>query len=379
MTSQIIAFRLNAHHLGKRLPPNGLLDAAGACGIQDSPPGSALLALHARVEGMTAERMDLMVAQEKSLLRSWSMRGAPFLFPTSDGGVFTAGVLPQSETERRHFVLGVGQALDRLDLGLDAAVDLVRAHIRDVLAGHMMAVDELGVRLAERIAAGLPQAWAEIGPYAPGQPLGEAVVHFCLRILTLEGIICFAPRDENKAPFVLVDEWLGHPLPPADRAELVRRYLRCYGPSSTVDFAGWAGVRDGGPWWRLVAGELTEVSPHSWILTEDLAAFNSPPTPQGVRLLPPSDPYIQLRDRETVVPEQKLHREIWKTVGAPGTVLHNGRLVAAWRQRKNGRRLAVTVGRFTSLTTKQRTEIADEAQRVARLRGSRSAEVDFGD
>ena len=45
---EIIAFRLRAHHLDERLSHNSLLDAAGACGIQNSPPGSALTALHAR-------------------------------------------------------------------------------------------------------------------------------------------------------------------------------------------------------------------------------------------------------------------------------------------------------------------------------------------
>lgn len=45
---EIIASRLRAHHLDERLSYNSLLDAAGACGIQNSPPGSALTALHAR-------------------------------------------------------------------------------------------------------------------------------------------------------------------------------------------------------------------------------------------------------------------------------------------------------------------------------------------
>jgi hypothetical protein len=38
-------------------------------------------------------------------------------------------------------------------------------------------------------------------------------VHFCIRILALRRVVCFAPRAGNKAPFVLVDEWktLGEP------------------------------------------------------------------------------------------------------------------------------------------------------------------------
>ena len=37
---EAIAFRLGAHHLTERLGEGGLLDAAGRCGIQNSPPGS---------------------------------------------------------------------------------------------------------------------------------------------------------------------------------------------------------------------------------------------------------------------------------------------------------------------------------------------------
>ncbi|MFG1784394.1 DNA glycosylase AlkZ-like family protein [Rhodococcus oryzae] len=81
-TSDVVAFRLHAHHLTDRQPTDGLHEIAGACGIQNSPPGSALLALHARVVGVTQDRMDRLVGEEKSLLQTWCMRGSPFYFPT---------------------------------------------------------------------------------------------------------------------------------------------------------------------------------------------------------------------------------------------------------------------------------------------------------
>jgi hypothetical protein len=66
------------------------------------------------------------------------------------------------------------------------------------------------------------------------------VVHFCVRILTLRGIVCLAPRSRNKVPFVLLEDWLGHPLPQVDpagaRADLLRRDLRCYGSSTRKGF-----------------------------------------------------------------------------------------------------------------------------------------------
>ena len=341
-TGDVIAFRLGAHHLTERLGEGGLLDAAGRCGIQNSPPGSALLALHARVRNLTQEQVADAVAGEKSLLQTWCMRGAPFYFPASDAPVFTTGVLPPTEAAMRHLVPGVEQALDKLGMSLIEAVELTGAEIGDVLSGRRLAINELGAEIAARIARRLPKRqrdiWEEEGPYAPGQPLGEGVVHFCVRILTLQRVVCFAPRAGNKAPFVLVDEWLGHPIPDTDpdlaRAELLRRYLRCYGPSTRGDFAAWAGIHAGDtdPWWSVVEDELTQVEfgGTAWILTEDLDALRSAPTPKGVRLLPPRDPYTQVRDRETIV-DKKYHT---------GSVEDGRRTGHGPRRRQNHRHMA---------------------------------------
>lgn len=384
----VIAFRLGAHHLTERLGEDRLLDAAGPCGIQNSPPGSALLALHARVRNLTQEQVADAVTEEKSLLQTWSMRGAPFYFPAADAPIFTTGVLPPTEEAMRHFIPGVEPAMDKLGMSLIETVELTGAEIGAVLSGRRLALNELGAEIATRIARRLPKRqrdiWDEEGPYAPDQPLGEGVVHFCIRILTLQRVICLAPRAGNRAMFVLVDEWLGHPIPDIDpevaRAELLRRYLRCYGPSRRADFAAWAGIRasDADPWWSLVEDELTGVDfdGASWILTQDLEALRSAPTPKGVRLLPPRDPYTQVRDRETII-DKKYHREVWKTVGEPGAVLADGAITGIWRPRKRGRQLTITVKTFGSLPDRDKKSLQDEAEQVAPLRGASSVAVEF--
>ncbi len=382
----VVAFRLRAHHLDQRLSPDGLLEAAGACAVQDSPPGSTLLALHARVAGLTTSAWDEVVGTERSLLRTWCMRGSPYCFPTTDAPVFTTGVLPPTETALRQLLLGVGPALDELGLSLSKVVDLCRAELAGVLAGRRPAIEELGAALAPLVARHLTpaqrRAWEAEGPYAAGQSLGEGVVHFCVRVLTLEGVVCFAPREGGKAPFVLVAEWLGSPLPALDReaarAELLRRYLRCYGPSTRAGFASWLGVRAGDvdPWWCLVEDELTRVGFRgaSWLLTEDLPALRSPVAVRGVRLLPPGDPYTQMRDRETIVDPAR-HRQVWKSTGAPGTVLVDGAIAGTWRPRKSGRRLTLTVTRLQPLSARQERALRDEAALIGPLRGASSVEV----
>jgi hypothetical protein len=384
----VIAFRLNAHNLTERLGKKGLLEAAGSCGVQNSPPGSALLALHARVKNLTSDQVEKAVAEDKSLLQTWCLRGSPFYFPTADAPVFTTGVLPPTEKALSHFLVGVEQVLNKLDMRISDAVDLAGGEVDKVLSGRQLAINELGEELAGRIAHKLSkkqrELWTGKGPWGADQPLGEGVVHFCVRLLTLQGRVCFAPRDGNKAPFVLVDEWLGHPIPDIEpdvaRAELLRRYLRCYGPSTRADFAAWVGLQAGDvdPWWTLIEEELQQVDfgGKAWILAEDADDLRSAPKAEGVRLLPPSDPYTQMRDRETIV-EKKYQREVWKKVGQPGAVLTHGKIAGIWRPRKNGRKLTMTIKTFGSLATKDKKPLEAEAGAVAPLRGATSVDVEF--
>jgi hypothetical protein len=386
--ADVVAFRLGAHNLTERLGAGGLLDAAGRCGIQNSPPGSAMLALHARVRKLTQEQVAHAVVAEKSLLQTWCMRGSPFYFPASDAPVFTSGVLPPTEEAMRHLVPGADQALEHLGMSLIETVEMTGSEIGSVLSGRRLAIDELGAEIAARIARRLPgrqrDIWEEEGSYAPGQPLGEGVVHFCVRILTLQRVVCLAPRAGNKAAFVLVDEWLGRPIPDMApdlaRAELLRRYLRCYGPSTRGNFAAWAGIHAGdtAPWWSLVEDELTpvEFGGAFWILTEDLDALRSAPMPEGVRLLPPHDPYTQMRDRETIV-DKKYHREVWKGVGEPGAVLAGGKVTGTWRPRKSGRRLTISIKTFGLLPDRDKKSLHGEAEQVAPLRGASTVDVEF--
>lgn len=303
--------------------------------------------------------------------------------------MLTSGVLPATEAARLRLIGGVGPALDTLGMGLDEVVDRTVAQIGPVLSQRALAIGELGAELAMRIADTLTAiqraAWDAPGPYGANQPLGEAVVHFCLRILTLRGIVCIAPRTGNTAPFVLLEEWLGEPLPEtdpaADRAALLRRYLRCYGPSSRGEFAAWLGVRAGDvdPWWDTVANELAPVEydgRRRWIRIEDLEELRSPHEAHGVRLLPPGDPYTQTRDRDTIV-ESKYQRAVWKTVGAPGVVLSDGTVAGIWRPRKSGHTLTLTVTPFQPMSSRVRALVRAEAASVAALRGASEVQVRF--
>ena len=111
------------------------------------------------------------------------------------------------------------------------------------------------------------------------------------------------------------------------------------------------------------------------MLGADSARLAAPPAARGVRLLPPSDPYLALRDRNTLLPDRALQRRVWRPIGSPGVVLLDGRVAGTWRPRKQGRRLTLTVEPFERLAPPAREAIQAEAERAAPHRGATTAEV----
>src|SRR5699024_8344322 len=62
---QVRAFRLQSHHLDRPLPLDLLTAAVGACGVQNSPPGTWETAMWNRVEGITLRQLEHALYEEK--------------------------------------------------------------------------------------------------------------------------------------------------------------------------------------------------------------------------------------------------------------------------------------------------------------------------
>src|SRR5918996_1474642 len=87
-TRQALAFRVTRHHLAERLDPKQVEDAA-VVGLQDTPPGTAGLALAARAAAPPQALDELVLVP--------SIRGAPMAIAGRDLAVFTAGLEPPDE------------------------------------------------------------------------------------------------------------------------------------------------------------------------------------------------------------------------------------------------------------------------------------------
>ena len=144
-----------------------------------------------------------------------------------------------------------------------------------------------------------------------------------------------------------------------------------YGPA-VGGFAAWAGVARPAAdrLWEKVQGDLREVSVQgrsAWLVSDDLDALESPPEAEGVRLIPPGDPYLQRPNRSLLALEATLAKRLFRPVASPGAVLKNGRLAGLWRAKAKGKKAEISVEKLGHLT---RNDLRDEVQRVAHLRGS---------
>jgi hypothetical protein len=355
---QALAFRVARHHLAERVADAG---AAAVVGLQDTPPGTAGVALAARAD-VPPSALDALVVVP-------SVRGAPLAVAAHDLAVFTHGLAPPDEQAAR---VVVGNAWKTLEgIGAMEALDRVSDAVRDSLGAGPLARDDFHQALRERLPASL--LWWCRG-------CGSHHVHPSLwRATGIRGVLAIVGREGRSAVF-------GAP-PPAEPAgdpgaELVRRFLHAYGPARPRLLAGWAGIAPSHAqalWER--AGELARVDlegREAWVLAEDLAALVDAPPARGTRLLPNLDPLGAGRDRELLVPDAAMRKRIWTTLGGPGMVLVDGQVAGLWRPAKKGRRLVVTVEALATLSGGAKEALAAEAVRLAPFRGADTAEIAWG-
>jgi hypothetical protein len=375
---RIVAFRLSSHNLIDRLGPRSLATVAGACGIQETPRGSAALAFGARVDGLTPSALDRALHQDRTLIHIWSLRGAPYVIASRDLAVFTTGALPGDRASFNVFLGGWAPAIEAAGLDPFRLVDGLTTATRALLDGRTRDVNELRDTLLRRV-----RSLARIErPIEARHDMPEPLY----RTIGLAGAACIVAGRGTDTELARTDQWLlkepSRPDVSSARAELVRRFLHCYGPSTPQRFAEWTARsrRDAEDAFGLVADELVEVDleeGRAWLLASDRKTLESPPNPSGIRLLPVQDPFLQQRDRATLLKDEGARKRLWRAVSGPGAVVVDGEIVGLWRARTAGSRLKLTVESFGRLSRPVRDQIADESERLAPLRGCDTAEVGF--
>jgi hypothetical protein len=349
LREQALAFRVAGQHLDERTDP---LTAVAACGLQEYPPGWAAVALHARSRA---------VPHAADVVTVNAMRGSPYVVPRRDVAAFTTALVPGDDGLRA--LVGALPAKELAAAGITPreALDRVAAAARDGLAAGPLERDAFHQALRDRLPDALlpwcrgceshhvrPGLWRALGPLGVTEMPAKATWSLA------------TPST------MALDE---------ARGELVRRFLRCFGPATHSQLAYWAQTAPSHAkaLFAAVGDELEAVrlnGRRAFVLAADAARLEAPPAAHGVRLLGGHDPYVAQPDRAALTPDPALRKRIFVAVGRPGIVLHDGALAGLWRARKRGDVLDVTVEWLD-----EPADVHDEAHAVAHLRGCAEARV----
>jgi hypothetical protein len=146
------------------------------------------------------------------------------------------------------------------------------------------------------------------------------------------------------------------------RAELARRYLHIYGPSTAAAFSKWAGIglKEATQTFADLIGELIAVN-DAHLLAADEEAIREPPAPAApARLLPSGDSYwlhTTAHERALLVPNEKQRNELWTPRVWPGALLVDGEIVGTWRRAKR----VLSIDTWKKLSAAARDAVVAEA------------------
>ena len=351
---QILAFRLARSGLASRDAED--LAEAAACATSDFSRDAALLALAARYEGLDRDGYDGAI-DSGDLVLAHVVRGAIHAVAPDGFALFGRALVSNDDDELR---AQLGQQVQKLSAEkgfapTDALHEVTEATEAALSDDRALDKNELHEELRGRVGA-------DLMPWCKG-----CKSHHVAPMLWRYASVAAGARLDSKRRYLL-----GEPAGEAMAADAVTRFLHFYGPATAGEFAEWAGVArpHADRLWTHVQGDLTEVPVgrrSAWALSDDLQALDSPPGTEGIRLIPPNDPYLQKPNRPLLAPEATLRKRLFRPVASPGAVLRQGRLAGLWRVKAKGKKAEISVEKLGRLARK---DLEEEAERIARLRGA---------
>jgi hypothetical protein len=343
-TARLLGERMARHGLASRTDSSVAAAARRTTALQAQDNYAARLGVRARAVGVTDAEVVSAIDADRSVVRTWLMRGTIHLVDAADARWLIALIGPSVVRRYGTRWRQLGLSVDLLERHHAALVSmlsrraLTRREIREALAGH-------GVQLP----SGDPQIHT------------HAIVH-----ASTQGLICRGPDRGRDATFVLLDEWLpGSPLGPQGDdalAALARHYFKAYSPATAADFSTWSGLPAGRAV-ALIESELTAVD----IDGRPGYRLGSVEPARGLRLLPAFDNYlIGYRDRSAAMPTA-LHGHVFQGGMIRPAIVRDGRVIGTWTlDRARGR---IAVSPFDPLPAAVARQVADEVADVGRFLG----------
>lgn len=311
-------------------------------GLQAQENLPPYLSLAARIEGFhPAELSDAIERAEA--VRFLTMRGTIHVLLPDDALSLRPWVQPALDQQSS------SNQMNRPARGVPVP-DLVAATHRLLKAGPLP-VKQLGEGLA--------------GAF-PGVPAG-ALAHVARERAPLVQV---PPRGlwrrSGGVVYQTVENHLGRPMKELHVQELVRRYLRAFGPATAADMTTWSRVTRLGPVFVSMAEELVVVECEDGRRRYDVpdGEYADGSTPAPVRLLGAYDNvWLSHATRSHIVPDDVRGRWAGVNGGVGNTIFVDGFMAGLWWWRED--RLVTEV--FRDLTARERVELEDEVAAVQKL------------
>jgi winged helix DNA-binding protein len=355
---QVLAFRLERHFLTKRAPKGKVLSVASAvCGLHAQVASSPELALWARLEELVPGTVKRALEDERTLVRTWTIRDTVHVVPADDLPLYVAVLRPRAQ--------GPSDGWLRQRRVTREQYDAIVANVPRALDGRPRTREWLADRLVELAGPDLREpaleSWGGV-----------------LKVSAHLGDLCFGPNRDRNITFVRPERWLRRPLrtldPQGARREFVRRMLGAYGVAGYDDIYRWLeNSRIAKELVEASRDELVEIDVEgraAWAHERDIETLTLRRRPKGLHLLPAFDPYIMApRPREGFVAPEQMGRVFRPQGRVTPVVLVDGRAAGIWSHQLRKERVRVEVDLFTEPSSRVRKALAGEVERFAAFAG----------
>ena len=339
---------LNRSLLGRQ----GLLERTAAdpldvverlVGLQAQEPVDPYVALWSRIE-----RFDPFVLSDalaaRQVVRLGLMRTTLHLATATDalGLAPVMGHIAQRTFRNTPFAKALGgPAADEV---IDAVIDAARR----ALTERPMTPTDLGRYLAETWPVPDPSALAYVARY-----------HLSLVQVPPRGLW----RRSGRATNTLLEAWLGRAAEAAPLETIILRYLRAFGPATVADIRTWSGLTGLGPVVERLRPTLRtfrdEAGRELFDVEDGLVV--DPEVPAPVRFLPRFDNvFLSHADRSRINGAMTWGIDF----GSRAPVLVDGMIAGAWRVRREGKVVTLTIELGRTVTATERRDLDDEAERL---------------
>ena len=323
-------------------------------GVQAQVMSAAELALWARVDGLRPADVQTALWQERTLVKTWAMRGTLHLFTAEDLPLVVAA---RNAREGRYWPTYFAS------YGIfEPEYQALLAAIPQVLGSEPMTREQLAVAVAQ-----------QTGIEALRRALSESSWGTAFKPSAFCGDLCFGPTQGRNIAFVRPSAWLGRwreVAPQVALQEVIRRYFSVYGPATPQDFSrwwGWATLKARKAF-KALEDELEAVDVEGWqafALCSTLEPMARLSATGIVRLLPMFDAYTHgLLDYAPLLPSAFRSLVFRPQAWISAVVLVDGRISGVWEYKVKRSSTLVKVRMFAPTTALVREAIVAEAERL---------------